>query len=214
MWLLEDRPKRYVQLATAAAPEGEESLSRWHELGHVAAERLGVEQVVIDVRNREDADNDQWVQAISGAGLIYLSGGNPSFLAESLRGTRVWAAIEHEWRLGASLAGCSAGAMAMGGAVNDFRHPRRGGVEGLKVLPDVRVLPHFDRLTHWMPDFALRPFVSKGAMTLGIDEDTALVGQSDGTSMWHFRPRGRLSAWRIDSSGKQLIEDSVQLRVS
>jgi cyanophycinase-like exopeptidase len=213
-WLLEDRPKRYVQLATAAAPEGDDSLNRWHELGRAAADRLGVEQVVVDVRNREDADNDTWVQAIAGAGLIYLSGGNPSFLAESLRGTKVWAAIEHEWRSGASLAGCSAGAMAMGGAVNDFRHPRRGGVEGLKVVPDVRVLPHFDRLTHWMPDFALRPFVSKGAMTLGIDEDTALLGESDGTSMWQFRPRGRLSAWRIDASGKQLIEDSVQLRVS
>ena len=102
----------------------------------------------------------------------------------------------------------------MGGAVNDFRHPRKGGVDGLRVLPDVRVLPHFDRLTQWMPDFALRPFVAKGAMTLGIDEDTALVGESDGTSMWHFRPRGRLSAWRIDASGKQLIDDSVVLRVS
>lgn len=213
-WLLEDRPKRYVQLATAAAPEGEESLNRWHELGRRAADRLGVEQVVIDVRNRDDAENVQLAQAIAGAGLIYLSGGNPSFLADTLRGSKVWAAIDHEWRAGASLAGCSAGAMAMGGAVNDFRHPRRGGVDGLQVLPEVRVLPHFDRLTQWMPDFALRPFVAKGAMTLGIDEDTALVGESDGTSMWSFRPRGRQSAWRIDSSGKQLIDDAVVLRVN
>lgn len=213
-WLLEDRPKRYVQLATAAAPEGEDSLRRWHDLGGLAAERLGVEQVVIDVRKREDADDEAWAQAIAGAGLIYLSGGNPTFLAETLRGSKVWAAIDEAWRSGASLAGCSAGAMAMGGAVNDFRHPRKGGVEGLGVLPDVRVLPHFDRLTQWMPDFALRPFAAKGATTLGIDEDTALLGESDGSSMWQFRPRGRQSAWRIESSGKHLIEESVQLRVA
>ncbi|MDO8733052.1 MAG: Type 1 glutamine amidotransferase-like domain-containing protein [Actinomycetota bacterium] len=213
-WLLEGRPKRYVQLATAAAPEGDESLSRWHELGSSASQRLGVEQVIVDVRDRVDADEDQWVQAIAGAGLIYLSGGNPAYLADTLRGSNVWQAIVQEWRNGASLAGCSAGAMAMGGAVNDFRHPRKGGVEGLGVLPEVRVLPHFDRLTQWMPDIALRPFAAKGAMTLGIDEDTALLGESDGSSMWHFRPRGRLSAWRIESSGKHRIEDSVQLRVN
>ena len=212
-WLLEDRPKRYVQLATAAAPEGDESLARWHDLGRLAAERLGAEQVVVDVRNREDADSQSWAQDIEGAGLIYLSGGNPTFLADTLRGTKVWAAIERAWREGASLAGCSAGAMAMCGTVSDFRHPRKGGVEGLGIFPEVRVLPHFDRLTHWMPDLALRPFVTKGITLVGVDEDTALVGESNGTPTWEFRPRGRQSAWRIDAEGKQLIADSVQLRV-
>ena len=48
-WLLTDKPPRYVQLATAASLEGEESLRRWHDLGARAAERLGVEQVVVDV---------------------------------------------------------------------------------------------------------------------------------------------------------------------
>ena len=32
-----------------------------------------------------------------------------------------------------ALAGCSAGAMALGGYVPDFRHPKRGGTEGLGV---------------------------------------------------------------------------------
>ena len=76
-WLLTDKPPRYVQLATAASLEGEESLRRWHDLGAQAAQRLGVEQVVVDVRTRQDADNADYVEAITGAGLIYLSGGNP-----------------------------------------------------------------------------------------------------------------------------------------
>ena len=50
--LMAGRSPKYVQLATAAAPEGDESLARWHALGRAQAERLGVEQVVVDVRTR------------------------------------------------------------------------------------------------------------------------------------------------------------------
>ena len=37
--LLAGRPPRFVQLATAAAPEGPASLARWHALGRASAER-------------------------------------------------------------------------------------------------------------------------------------------------------------------------------
>src|SRR5690242_11046512 len=50
--LLDGRPPRYVQLATAAAPEGPASVGRWHALGRAAAERLGVQQVVVPVVDR------------------------------------------------------------------------------------------------------------------------------------------------------------------
>ena len=212
-WLLEGRPAKYVQIATAAAPEGETSLAHWHDLGAQAAQRLGAEQVVLDVRDRNDANDQRWVDLIAGAGLIYLSGGNPSYLSDTLRNSLVWNAIVHEWRNGASLAGCSAGAMSMCGYVPDFRHPRSGGVDGLGLLPDTRVLPHFDRLSHWMPDFTLKPLVAKNAHTIGIDEDTALLGESNGTDIWDFKPRGRLGAWNIESSGKHRIESSVAIRV-
>ena len=113
-WLLEGREQRtatdrsgtprYVQLATAAAPEGDRVLSRWHDLGAQAAERLCAQQVIVDVRTRSDADDDAHADAIAGASLIYLSGGNPVHLARTLRGTRVWQAIVDEWRAGAALA--------------------------------------------------------------------------------------------------------------
>ena len=214
-WLLEDRPARYVQLATAAAPEGERSLTRWHALGAEAAERIGVEQVVVDVRTRADADDPAHAEAISGAGLIYLSGGNPSHLARTLRGSLVWSAIEAEWRAGASLAGCSAGAMALGGYVPDFRHPKKGGVDGLGVIPDIRVLPHFDKYSRMIPDFAMRPLVTADAIVVGIDEDTALV--SDGPAedgRWEFRSRGRQSAWRIDEDRRHRVNAPLRLRVN
>jgi cyanophycinase len=215
-WLLEGRAPRYVQLATAAAPEGDRVLERWHTLGAEAAARLGVQQVVVDVRNREDADDEQHVRAIAGAGLVYLSGGNPGYLARTLRGTRVWAAIEAEWRAGASLAGCSAGAMVLGGYVPDFRHPKRGGTDGLGIVPDVRVLPHFDKYSRMIPDFAMRPLVTPEAVVVGIDEDTALVsdGPDDDAPEWAFRSRGRQSAWTIEEDRRHRVNAPLRLRVS
>ena len=55
-WLLEDRPRVYVQLATAASTEGEATIRHWHELGAQAAARLDAQQVIVDVRTRADAD--------------------------------------------------------------------------------------------------------------------------------------------------------------
>ena len=213
-WLLEGRPQRFVQLATAAAPEGTSSLERWHDLGATSATRLGAEQVIIDVRKRSDADDPVWVDKIKGAGLIYLSGGNPSYLARTLVGTRVWSAIEREWRAGASLAGCSAGAMALAGYVPDFRHPRNGGVSGLGVVPGIRVLPHFDRYTKWMPDFAMRPLVTEGAQIIGIDEDTCFVAEPSSTPDWLFSVRGRQSVWRIEADRRYRVNSPMSLQVN
>lgn len=213
-WLFADNPKVYVQVATAAAPEGDQRLRYWHDLGKQAAQRLGAEQVVIDIRTRTDAEDERWVPLIESAGLIYLSGGNPTFLTETLRDTPAWDAIRRTWKQGAGLAGCSAGAMAMGGTVQHFRHPGRDPLIGLGVIPDVRVFPHFDRYTRWLPDLALRPFTGKEGTLLGIDEDTALVaeGPGDGTE-WRFHVRGRRGAYVIRRDGVEPIEGTIALRV-
>ena len=142
--LITGRPARYAQLATAAAPEGPASLARWHGLGADAAARLDVEQVVVPVSNRDDADDPGNAELVAGAGLIYLSGGSPGYLTETLRATRVWAAIVDAWRNGAALAGCSAGAMALSAGFPGFRRPWRSSA-GLGLVPVVRVIPHFDR---------------------------------------------------------------------
>ena len=54
--LLAGRPPRYVQLATAAVPDGPSVVERWHSLGAAQAARLGVEPVVLPVNDRSDAD--------------------------------------------------------------------------------------------------------------------------------------------------------------
>jgi cyanophycinase len=193
--LLAGRPPRYVQLATAAAPEGPVSLARWHALGADAARRVGVEQVVLPVDARADADDPANAELVRGAGLVYLSGGNPGYLTETLRGTRVWAAIVDAWRAGAALAGCSAGAMALSAGFPGFRRPWRSSA-GLGLVPVVRVIPHFDRFGARLPDVALRG-LGHGedvAVLVGIDEETALVGGLDG---WQAEPAGPGNAWQV-----------------
>ncbi len=91
--LLDGRPPRYVQLATAAVPDGAAVVQRWHRLGVAQAARLGVEAVVLPVNDRHDADDPALAAQVAGAGLVYLSGGHPAYLAGTLRGTAVWAAI-------------------------------------------------------------------------------------------------------------------------
>lgn len=211
--LLADRPAVYVQLATAAATEGPEVLKTWHRLGAEAAQRLGAEQIVVDVRTRDDALDERWVEPIRSAGLIYLSGGKPSYLAQTLRDTPVWQAIRKTWLGGASLAGCSAGAMALAAWVPEIRHPNRPGVEGLGVIPEIRVIPHFDRFSHWAPSGALRWAVGSTQTVLGIDEDTALVGERRSDGSWWFEPMGRQSAWVIAPHEKVRITDGIELGV-
>src|SRR5882757_983680 len=72
--LIEGRPPRYVQIPTAAAPEGTQRLQYWLDLGAAQAERLGVEPVPVVVRDRDEAGSPDLAALIAGAGLIYLSG--------------------------------------------------------------------------------------------------------------------------------------------
>lgn len=198
--LLEGRPARYVQLATAAVPDGPEVVEHWHDLGRQQARRLDVEPIIIPVNDRDDANRADLAAMVDGAGLIYLSGGDPKYLAESLRDTLVWEAIVSQWRNGAALAGCSAGAMALTSWVPSLRHPRRGGTQGLGLLPHLRVIPHFDAFAARMPDIVTRFLVphDAGVSVVGIDEDTAMIG---GPHEWSIL--GRQSAWILGVDGRQ-----------
>lgn len=189
--LIAGRNPKYVQIPTAAAPEGEASLSKWINLGKAQADRIGVEAVSVVAHDRNDADDPRIAEQVRGAGLIYLSGGNPSFLANTLRDTLLWREIESAWRDGAALAGCSAGAMALADHIPTLRLPTHTATSGFGLLPHIRVLPHFDKMFARIPDFMTRFMkVPDGVSVVGIDEDTAIVG---GPFEWEVK--GRQSAW-------------------
>ena len=201
--LIEGRPPRYVQLPTAAAPEGERSLRRWLDLGAAQAARLGVEQIPVVVRDRAEADSPELASKVASAGLIYLSGGSPTFLAQTLRGTLVWNTILEAWRSGSALAGCSAGAIALTGWVPSMRAPLRSPDPGLGVLPALRVLPHFDKMIAWVPDLLTRALMRppEGTVVLGIDEDTALVDLTGAGRDWQVY--GRQQVWMLADGARR-----------
>ena len=209
--LLDGRSRRYIQIPTAAAPEGDSSLGRWIGMGIEHAAKLGAEAVPLDVRTRNDADNPTLVDKIGDAGLIYFSGGNPLFLADTIRDTLLWQVIVERWQQGAALGGCSAGAMAFGAWVPDIRHPTKPGRPGLGLLPQLRVLPHFDKFLGRMPDLLIRPFLRdlSGVVTVGIDEKTALVGGPQ-----TFTVQGRSSAWLIEHGQRREIPGGESITVT
>lgn len=167
----------YIQIPLAAGRESIERKRYWEELGAAQAERLNTKQIYLPLYTRNDAMREDLAALIDEAGLIYLSGGDPSYLASSLINTPVWEAIERNWRRGGSLAGCSAGAMALSGDIPNFRKQSEIGTQGLNILPTVRTIPHYNKFFGWIPDSAAKLMVRApdGVSVIGVDEMTAAV---------------------------------------
>jgi cyanophycinase len=165
----------YIQIPTAAGQEGSERLDFWRTRGAEQGARIGCEVKYLPILNRDDASNQEFIDRIENAGLIYFSGGDPGFLAEIFRDTPLWSAIVTAWKSGASMAGCSAGAMAFGGKIVGIRRSQVS--QGLNLLPDIEVIPHYDKFLGWLPERVAAAVIRGDADTalIGIDEDTALV---------------------------------------
>jgi cyanophycinase-like exopeptidase len=210
--LLRGRPHRAAFLPTAAALEGDARVAYWLDLGRRHYEGMGVEPVAIDVRTRADADDAQMAARLEGVGLVYLSGGDPHHLAETLRGTRVWTAIVEAWQAGAALAGCSAGAMALTAGAPALRGARLvedGMANGLGLVAGLAVIPHFDRMAGW--DGALERFHAwqpPGTLLVGIDEETAIVG--DGAS---WQVAGAQAVWVFEEEARRELRAGQELRL-
>jgi cyanophycinase len=182
----------YVQIPTGAGKEGADRLEYWKERGQDQAVRIGTECIYLPIHNREDAFNSDYIERIKNAGLIYFSGGDPSHIAEVFKSSPLWGAIVAQWESGTSLAGCSAGAMAFGGKIIGIR--RSHVTEGLGLLPEIEVIPHYDKFLGWLPDRITAAIIREDADTtlLGIDEDTALYY----TDAWRKFGRGKVHVLR------------------
>jgi cyanophycinase-like exopeptidase len=176
---------RFIQIPTAAGQESADRIKYWKELGRAQGERLGIEVEFLEILNRQDAQDKEIAALIADSALIYLSGGDPHHLAESLAGTPVFDAIYQGWSSGSSLAGCSAGAMALSTHIPNFRLNKKSPTPGFNFLTNIRVIPHFDRFFRWIPESAAKVLISSpdDTILIGIDELTALVNRS-GESDW------------------------------
>lgn len=189
--LLSGRPAKYVQIPTAAAPEGQATLNYWSDLGARQAQRLEVEVCELRISNKEDANNEALASQVADAGLIYFSGGNPHYLARTLKDSAVLAAVIAAWQAGAALAGCSAGAMAIAEDIPALREQLHDA-KGFGLIKNLMVLPHFDRM---FTRFAsrLESLDTNATCVLGIDELTAVVSSGEG---WQVQGLGSVHLYR------------------
>ena len=176
---------RYVQIPTAAGRESSDRLEYWKELGLRQAKNIGVEATYLPIFIREDAFNQEYIDAVANSALMYMSGGDPHHLAQVLIDTPLWDAILENWKTGASLAGCSAGAMVLSAHIPNFRLLKKVPTQGLNLLPEVRVIPHFNKFFKWIPESAAKVLlhVPDNSILIGVDELTAIVKRS-GDSEW------------------------------
>jgi cyanophycinase len=173
-------------LPTAAAYEHPGRAVEWAERYF---DGLGAKARGLMILARPDAEEEANVAALRDARFIYLSGGSPLHLRSVLKDSAAWDALTQAWNGGAVLAGSSAGAMALCDPMVD---PRGGAFTlGLGLLAQVAIIPHHDT---WSAEKAKRTITlaPAGLPVVGIDEQTALVRDSDG-------------AWSVGGAGGVVV---------
>jgi cyanophycinase len=168
------RPGPAYVVPTAAARQHPEMA-----VAHAAGwfKEFGLEVQDLPILKRSDANSKELADKAREGGFFYLVGGDPGLVAEVLHGSRVWRAMFEAWLDGASLAGSSAGAMALcSHTLIRARFPdqsNRRPAEALGLVPGTAVLPHYDTFGRRWIESAQREL--PGVTLLGIDERSAAV---------------------------------------
>ncbi len=195
------RPARVLVLPTAAAFSGPEKAAS-DGVRHFA--RLGAVASELMVLDQEQASDEELIKAVSGASVIYFTGGSPDHLLETLQGSKLLDCLQRELNAGAIVGGSSAGAMVMGSMMR--RPSSREWVQGLGIAEGIAVLPHHERSDPARVAQELARTVPPELKVLGIDARTCCFGTP---GSWRVLGPGRVIAyqngsWTAFSSGQIL----------
>lgn len=160
---------RILVLPTAAAFESPRQAAN-NGVQHL--KRLGARPEPLYILKAEDARNGDYAAQIDKAQGVYLAGGDPVHLLETLRGSTAWGAIRGLYERGGLVAGSSAGAMALGG---QMWAPGEGWREGLGLAPGVAIVPHHATVAHRWDAPRMAASAAPGVRVVGVDEATALL---------------------------------------
>jgi cyanophycinase len=201
-----------VILPTASAPDGAGVPERWIRMGVDHFAQLGARPIGVLALDRAACDDPANADVVRNANLIYFSGGKPDYLHNALVNTKVWAAVLAVLAQGGVVAGCSAGAMIMGGYVPDFS--LRFGVPfitrwqaAFALVPEAIVVPHYNEFPEIMVNlmFGRRP---AGSFLIGVDAHSALVGLN-GT--WQVMGTNRVTVRHGRAVKRYRADDAVDL---
>lgn len=196
-------PRPRVVVLPTAAVRGNPRLAAANGVRYFTA--LGADAVGPLVVSRADADRADFAAEVRAADLVYLAGGDPPYLLDTLLDTAILAAMRDVLARGGMLAGSSAGAMVLGA----FTGPPAGAWRpALALAPRVAVVPHYtpdraDRLAAW------RAGLPDDIALLGIPEATAVV-TDDGIS-WEVVGIGDAAVYNQRSAVRYAPRQTFQL---
>lgn len=180
-------------LPTAAAPDNNHKRAgdngvRWFQ-------SLGATNVfTVDVIDSTSANDNFLAASIRTSRLIYLLGGFPRYLGETLSKSICWQAALAAYDEGAVIAGSSAGAMVLCEYYYDPYEKKL--LQGLNLIPNTCVLPHHNNFGRaWAKQLVqLLP----NSILIGIDEQTGMLSTTDGE--WQVHGAGEVTLYWAGST--------------
>ena len=149
--------------------------------------RLGANASELMVLDHGQANDEEFIEPVSGADVIYFTGGSPEHLLASLRGSKLLDRLQEELKKGAIAGGSSAGAMVMGSLM--WQPSSKEWVQGIGIAEGLAVLPH-----HESGDPAT---VSKWLETTGVPRELKVLGIDAKTCCF-----GTPGDWKVLGSGR------------
>ncbi|HMT36431.1 MAG: cyanophycinase [Bacteroidetes bacterium] len=138
---------------------------------------------ILNIRNREDAQNQEYIERIKNADAVMISGGNQMRLTATFGGTELYHILQQRYfyEEGFLIAGTSAGAMAMSNTMiyegNAANAHLKGAVKvttGLAFMRDVIFDSHFDKRGRF-GRLAQAVASNPQCIGIGLGEDTGLL---------------------------------------
>jgi len=176
-------------IPTAAAPDNNHKRAgnngiRWFK-------SLGTKNVfTADVIDSTSANDLSLAASIRASRLIYLLGGFPGHLGETLANSVCWRAALDAYGKGAVIAGSSAGAMVL---CEHYYDPyEKKLLRGLNLIPNACVLPHHNNFGKAWAKQLIQQLPK--ATLIGIDEQTGMIG--DGNGGWQVYGAGDVTLYR------------------
>lgn len=208
-------------IPTAAAPDN--NYKRAGNNGVRWFQSLGAKHVfTADVIDSKSANDSNLAASIQTSKLVYLLGGFPRFLAETLKNSLCWNAILEVYQNAGVIAGSSAGAMVLCEYYYDPYEKKL--LSGLNLISNVCVLPHHNQFGKtWAKQ--LRELLPQ-AILIGIDEGTGIISQSASRSetkddvgirsathplIWQVHGRGEVNIYRAESTIRYVRGDKFSL---
>ena len=203
------KPRPMVLIVPTAAAS--ENPARAADNGVRHFRSLGAEASPLMILDHEDATDAGIAAEVESADVVYLTGGSPSHLLDTLRGSLLLGSIHTMLERGGTLAGSSAGAMVMGSWMR-FREWRRT----LGIAAGIATLPHHERADPDTVVEELRAAPDDLSAVFGIDGRAGALSGPDG---WTALGTGRVTVYqslprtRYGDGGWRRFEDGQSFSV-